>query len=178
MIYLALAFAKDGRCGTINKKEARCPNNYCCSATGYCGISRLHCGSGCQAEFGDCKPQAPITKIDCGFNTTKDICHNCPETNEKLCSDYGYKDVLSPTNSAQVGIALVGIIIGVLLILMLFGCPVYFKLRKTRSSKFIDAPSPTSPDQQSLVKKHSLMILRHVSSKLKLKNSNSTIETL
>jgi len=41
----------NGQCGS---KYGACPNGQCCSQYGYCGISDVHCGTGCQSEFGEC----------------------------------------------------------------------------------------------------------------------------
>ncbi|KAK3312346.1 hypothetical protein B0H66DRAFT_644576 [Apodospora peruviana] len=48
----------DGTCGSTGagKSGYRCPATLatCCSASGYCGNTTDHCGTGCQAGFGTC----------------------------------------------------------------------------------------------------------------------------
>jgi len=42
----------DYRCG--KKYGTRCPYGECCSRYGWCGVTKAHCGKGCQSEFGVC----------------------------------------------------------------------------------------------------------------------------
>ncbi|PVH79333.1 carbohydrate-binding module family 18 protein [Cadophora sp. DSE1049] len=42
----------DGSCG--GTKGQKCSGVNCCSSSGYCGTSALHCGTGCQPAFGTC----------------------------------------------------------------------------------------------------------------------------
>ncbi|KAL6592487.1 hypothetical protein LY90DRAFT_707049 [Neocallimastix californiae] len=46
--------SNDGSCGNLINGFFTCPGNYCCSQFGFCGTSSLHCGQGCQPEYGHC----------------------------------------------------------------------------------------------------------------------------
>ncbi|CAI6334128.1 unnamed protein product [Periconia digitata] len=52
----------EGRCGA-EFGGARCTNNQCCSAYGYCGTAFEHCAAivGCQPEYGRCGDAPPET---------------------------------------------------------------------------------------------------------------------
>jgi len=41
------------RCGPSNN-NTMCPNNQCCSSAGWCDITEVHCGTGCQSKYGKC----------------------------------------------------------------------------------------------------------------------------
>ncbi|ORX56599.1 hypothetical protein BCR36DRAFT_280240, partial [Piromyces finnis] len=48
---LILTFATAKRCG---KDVGECDEGECCSKYGFCGKSKMYCGSGCQSEYGLC----------------------------------------------------------------------------------------------------------------------------
>ncbi|ORX42852.1 hypothetical protein BCR36DRAFT_305647, partial [Piromyces finnis] len=43
----------NGQCGPQNGYTV-CPSGRCCSEHGWCGTESIHCGTGCQSEFGQC----------------------------------------------------------------------------------------------------------------------------
>jgi len=45
----------NGECGDKPDGIYICSNNNCCSKFGYCGSTSLHCGTGCQTQFGSCQ---------------------------------------------------------------------------------------------------------------------------
>ncbi|KAF4466767.1 chitin binding [Fusarium albosuccineum] len=63
----------------------------CCSWYGYCGSSDEYCGTGCDADFGSCKPPEgevhDTTNGLCG-SALKATCSNYGK--KKCCSAYGY----------------------------------------------------------------------------------------
>ncbi|KAG4081821.1 hypothetical protein H8356DRAFT_1438271, partial [Neocallimastix lanati (nom. inval.)] len=69
------------RCGKeFNNKS--CSNGECCSQYGYCGTSKDHCGTGCQASYGRCNNGGR-----CGADYGK--CLN----DKQCCSQFGYCDI-------------------------------------------------------------------------------------
>ena len=67
---------------------AKCPNNLCCSASGWCGTSEKHCGAECNKDFGTCSVVGAPAKLNadnCGpwFGGAK-----CP--NNLCCSSSGW----------------------------------------------------------------------------------------
>ncbi|RMJ18957.1 hypothetical protein CDV36_001353 [Fusarium kuroshium] len=60
----------------------------CCSWYGYCGSSDPYCGTGCDADFGSCKP--PSGEI---HDTTNGLCGS---KFKATCANYGSKKCCSP----------------------------------------------------------------------------------
>jgi hypothetical protein len=94
----------DGTCGLIgagNGTGYTCPsNNQCCSSSGWCGTSDLHCltTTGCQAEY-SVSAEACHAPIDgetvspdgtCGTTVAGQYGYTCPETGFTCCSVAGY----------------------------------------------------------------------------------------
>jgi len=46
--------SNDGSCGNLTNGYFTCPGSHCCSEFGFCGTTPLHCGHGCQHEYGHC----------------------------------------------------------------------------------------------------------------------------
>ncbi|KAK3290201.1 glycoside hydrolase superfamily [Chaetomium fimeti] len=65
----------DGTCGAVNGNTV-CGNGFgnCCSASGWCGDSAAHCGSGCQS--GECLTGFVTTDGTCGAAHGDSICGN------------------------------------------------------------------------------------------------------
>ncbi|ORX46920.1 hypothetical protein BCR36DRAFT_585026 [Piromyces finnis] len=61
-----------------------CPNGWCCSKQGLCGIAADFCklSNGCQSEFGECYSESSVGKCGEGYG-------RCPN-NEQCCSKEGY----------------------------------------------------------------------------------------
>ncbi|WVZ62383.1 hypothetical protein U9M48_012140 [Paspalum notatum var. saurae] len=75
---LTLAHAAGAQqCGSQNDGML-CPNNQCCSKSGYCGLGSAYCGDGCQS--GACCPNRR-----CGSQGGDQTC----DANQ-CCSDLGY----------------------------------------------------------------------------------------
>jgi len=90
--------SKNGQCGSI---YGICPGSGCCSQWGYCGTSSKHCGSGCQADYGNCSSSSSsssssktkTTKSKSGPTTSPGgRCGKgygiCPGS--ECCSEWGY----------------------------------------------------------------------------------------
>ncbi|KAK4207847.1 hypothetical protein QBC37DRAFT_354564, partial [Rhypophila decipiens] len=78
----------DGTCGKDNGNTI-CdgwPDGNCCSASGWCGGSKDHCGSGCQS--GDCTRGAETTDGTCGLAHKDSVCGSWPQGG--CCSSAGY----------------------------------------------------------------------------------------
>ncbi|KAF9913392.1 hypothetical protein BX616_010088 [Lobosporangium transversale] len=51
IVILTLVAAQS--CGP-GSETPNCPNSACCSRNNFCGYSPLHCGEGCQSQYGNC----------------------------------------------------------------------------------------------------------------------------
>jgi hypothetical protein len=49
-----LTVTADGQCGGTQTCSGSSEFGHCCSQWGFCGVTTMHCGTGCQAQFGDC----------------------------------------------------------------------------------------------------------------------------
>ncbi|KAI9022642.1 hypothetical protein DFJ74DRAFT_768334 [Hyaloraphidium curvatum] len=91
----------NGRCGPAHG-NARCPDNLCCSAAGYCeddggDSGEAWCGPGCQLGYGKCFYDAqPATRTTCmtptypkettsAFTPVLRECETMPETKDGRC---------------------------------------------------------------------------------------------
>ncbi|WAO96946.1 Hypothetical protein NCS54_01464300 [Fusarium falciforme] len=83
-----LNISPDQRCGGTTGYT--CMNSRfgnCCSWYGYCGSSDAYCGTGCDSDFGECKP--PTGSIQ---DTTNGLCGS---TFKATCANYGSKTCCS-----------------------------------------------------------------------------------
>jgi hypothetical protein len=94
LVTSAHLIAKDGACGA--KVGLTCLGSTfgnCCSQWNFCGASDIHCGVGCQAEYGDCneieefenKNITPdgLCGGELGYTCTGSVFGDC-------CSSYGF----------------------------------------------------------------------------------------
>ncbi|KAM7214560.1 hypothetical protein V8F06_010042, partial [Rhypophila decipiens] len=63
----------DGTCGYEAKMRCGTGENQCCSAGGWCGDSKDHCGAGCQSLFGNCTTGAESVDGTCGSGTSNNL---------------------------------------------------------------------------------------------------------
>ncbi|ORX42224.1 hypothetical protein BCR36DRAFT_308236, partial [Piromyces finnis] len=75
----------DDRCGPQNGYTI-CPSGECCSQYGWCGTEGIHCGTGCQSEFGQCNNflQPTLTFNTIPPSTTTNISSQTTKSNTSL----------------------------------------------------------------------------------------------
>eukprot|EP00835_Amoeboradix_gromovi_P001331 NODE_58_length_25774_cov_0.240545.p9 type:complete len:170 gc:universal NODE_58_length_25774_cov_0.240545:16745-17254(+) len=165
------------RCGIITSNTT-CNEGYCCSEYGFCGKDSSYCGAGCQLEFGTCGEidTKNNTKVDlkCAYTELKDICQNCEAPNQELCARYGY-DQSSKYGTIKIGIATLGITIGVMLLIMMIGCPLYFKWTKRKG---FNSLSRSLSRKTTKTIKHELTYLNLVGNRRSVIDSKNPLEKI
>ncbi|KAH6060496.1 hypothetical protein HBI67_137660 [Parastagonospora nodorum] len=88
------SISPDGSCGGLQGFNCKLSGfGNCCSSSGWCGVTAVHCGTACQAGFGDCfipvgQPTTPTTD-----NVSKD--GSCGSSAGLTCGGSGFGNCCS-----------------------------------------------------------------------------------